>query len=69
MGTGVTQVADRAARPATLWLLVLVLLFQGISATPPGLLLALDPTGGCMNMPNRAGPPRGCRRRPGTRRP
>jgi hypothetical protein len=28
-----------------------LLLFQGISATPSGLLLALDPTGGRMQMP------------------
>lgn len=38
-------------RPTALWLLLCVLVFQGISATPPGLLLMLDPTGGLMKMP------------------
>jgi hypothetical protein len=38
-------------RPAALWVLLCVLMFQGISATPPGLLLILDPTGGLMKMP------------------
>lgn len=38
-------------RPRALWVLLCVLAFQGISATPPGLLLILDPTGGLMKMP------------------
>ncbi len=38
-------------RPPMLWLLMLLLLFQGISAMPSGLLLALDPSGGLMQMP------------------
>jgi hypothetical protein len=38
-------------RPGALWVLVSVLLFQAISATPPGLLLVLDPTGGLLRMP------------------
>jgi hypothetical protein len=40
-----------AKRPLALWLLMLLLLFQGISATPSGFLLVLDPTGGRMQMP------------------
>ena len=38
-------------RPLTFWPLLLLLVFQGISAAPSGLLLALDPTGGLMQMP------------------
>jgi hypothetical protein len=38
-------------RPLAFWLLTCLLLFQGISATPSGLMLALDPTGGMMRMP------------------
>jgi hypothetical protein len=38
-------------RPLALWLLMFLLLFQGISAVPSGLLLALDPTGGLLQMP------------------
>jgi hypothetical protein len=38
-------------RPLAFWLLMCLLLFQGISATPSGLMLALDPTGGMMRMP------------------
>lgn len=45
MGSGMTE------RPAALWVLMCMLVFQGISATPPGLLLILDPTGGLMKMP------------------
>jgi len=42
---------NRGKRPLAFWLLMLLLLFQGISATPSGLLLVLDPTGGWMQMP------------------
>jgi hypothetical protein len=45
MSSGLTK------RPGALWVLICVLVFQGISATPPGLLLILDPTGGLMHMP------------------
>jgi hypothetical protein len=38
-------------RPLTFWLLLILLFFQGMSATPSGLLLVLDPTGGRMQMP------------------
>jgi hypothetical protein len=41
----------RSKRPPALWLLMFLLLFQGISATPSGLMLVLDPTGGRMQMP------------------
>ncbi len=43
--------AATPGRPWPLWLLMALLLFQGISATPSGLLLVLDPTGGLMHMP------------------
>jgi len=33
-------------RPAAYWALLSLLVFQGISATPSGLLLIVDPTGG-----------------------
>jgi hypothetical protein len=45
------MVEKRGKRPLALWLLMLLLLFQGISAVPAGLLLVLDPTGGLMQMP------------------
>jgi hypothetical protein len=38
-------------RPRILWLLMFLFLFQGISATPTGFMLARDPTGGGMQMP------------------
>jgi len=38
-------------RPAALWVLLCLLMFQGISATPPGLLLIIDPMGGLLRMP------------------
>jgi|BarGraIncu01121A_1022015.scaffolds.fasta_scaffold30840_3 hypothetical protein len=41
----------RLNRPPTLWLLMFLLLFQGISATPTGFMLARDPSGGLMQMP------------------
>jgi hypothetical protein len=41
----------RSKRPLALWLLMFLLLFQGISAIPSGLMLVLDPTGGLMQMP------------------
>ena len=37
--------------PLALWLLMLLLRFQGISATLSGFILVLDPTGGRMQMP------------------
>ena len=43
--------ADLARRPAALWALLCLLIFQAISATPPGLLLTIDPTGSLMKMP------------------
>ncbi len=43
--------AKRPKRPLALWLLMCLLLFQGISATPSGFMLVLDPTGGRMQMP------------------
>jgi len=46
-----TMNAKRGKRPVTLWLLMVLLLFQGISATPSGLMLVLDPTGGWLQMP------------------
>ena len=42
---------NRGKRPLAFWLLMLLLLFQGLSATPSGLILVLDPTGGWMQMP------------------
>ncbi len=41
----------RGKRPLALWLLMFLLLFQGISATPSGLILMIDPTGGMIRMP------------------
>ena len=38
-------------RPLAFWLLIILLFFQGISATPAGLLLVLEPTGERMQMP------------------
>jgi hypothetical protein len=38
-------------RPAAFRVLLSLLVFEGISATPPGLLLILDPKGGLMRMP------------------
>ena len=38
-------------RPLAFWLLLFLLFFQGLSATPSGLMLVLDPTGGRMQMP------------------
>jgi hypothetical protein len=38
-------------RPRALWILLGIRVFQGISATPCGFLLALDPTGRLMHMP------------------
>jgi hypothetical protein len=38
-------------RPAALRTLVGLLVFQGVCATPPGLLLVVDPTGRLMQMP------------------
>jgi hypothetical protein len=43
--------AERPKRPLALWLLLFLLVFQGISAAPSGLLLILDPTGDLMQMP------------------
>lgn len=43
--------AKTHGRPLALWLLMFLLVFQGVSATPSGLLLVLDPTGGLMHMP------------------
>lgn len=40
-----------SSRPLAFWLLIMLLFFQGISATPAGLLLVLDPTGERMQMP------------------
>lgn len=51
MSSTTARAADRASRPANLWLLILLLFVQGVSATPAGLLLVLDPTGGRMSMP------------------
>jgi hypothetical protein len=45
------MIARRGKRPLALWLLMLLLLFQGISATPAGLMLVLDPSGGLLQMP------------------
>ncbi len=42
---------EQPKRPLALWVLMLLLLFQGISATPSGMLLALDPSGSRMQMP------------------
>ena len=42
---------QRMKRPLAYWLLLFMLLFQGISATPAGLMLVLDPTGATMQMP------------------
>ena len=41
---------EQPKRPLALWVLMLLLLFQGISATPSGMLLALDPSGSRMQM-------------------
>lgn len=38
-------------RPLTFWLLLFLFFFQGVSATPAGLMLASDPTGETMQMP------------------
>ncbi len=38
-------------RPLLFWLLLFLLFFQGLSAAPSGLMLALDPTGGLLQMP------------------
>ncbi len=41
----------RKRRPVAFWLLISLLIFQGIAATPSGLLLVLDPTGGRLQLP------------------
>jgi hypothetical protein len=38
-------------RPKTLWLLLFLLFFQGLSAAPSGAMLVIDPTGERMQMP------------------
>ncbi len=43
--------AESSKRPAALWVLIGLLVFQGISAAPPGFLLVLDPTGGLLHLP------------------
>ena len=43
--------AKPSKRPLALWLLMFLLLIQGISATPTGFMLARDPSGGLMQMP------------------
>jgi hypothetical protein len=38
-------------RPKLFWLLLVLLFFQGVSATPSGMMLVLDPSGERMQMP------------------
>jgi hypothetical protein len=38
-------------RPKILWLLLFLLFFQGLSATPSGAMLVIDPSGERMQMP------------------
>ena len=38
-------------RPVAFWALLCLLVFQGMSALPPGVMLVLDPTGGLMKVP------------------
>jgi hypothetical protein len=42
---------DSPRRPPALTALIGLLIFQGVSAAPPGLMLAIDPTGAAMQMP------------------
>ncbi len=42
---------DPKKRPAALWILLCLLIFECISAVPYGLMLSLDPTGGLAKMP------------------
>lgn len=41
----------RLKRPLSFWLLLFLLFFQGISATPSGAMLVIDPSGERMQMP------------------
>jgi hypothetical protein len=42
---------EHRRRHRLFWLLIALYAFQGISATPSGLVLVVDPTGGLMQMP------------------
>ncbi len=42
---------NQTKRPLAFWLLLFLLFFQGVSATPAGLMLVIDPTGESMQMP------------------
>ena len=42
---------NQVKRPLVYWLLLFLLFFQGVSATPAGLMLVSDPTGETMQMP------------------
>lgn len=45
------QTADRPRRPATVWVLIALLLFQGLGGLAGGLSLSIRPDGSVMGMP------------------